>query len=298
MSWKNSPALAWAGLVLAAIFWAGNALVARAFSHSIPPFTLAFWRWSMALALLLPFVAAPIWRHRQDLRRAGWRVPLLAALGIAGYNCFLYSAAHSTAALNLTLVSTCLPLALFLGSGLLLGEWPGSRAWLGIGLATLGLFWLIARGDWAVLAGLSFNPGDLLMLVGVLDWALYTLLLRRWTPLLPLPAPALLGVLVLLGVPILLPLYLWEFSSGARFVLSLENLSAIAYTAIGASLTAYVLWNHGVKMVGAAQASLSSYLMPVFTALLGWLLLGEGLQHYHWVGGALIFGGLLLSNRA
>ncbi|MBM7060203.1 DMT family transporter [Pseudomonas sp. UL073] len=295
--WRDSPALAWVGLVLASLCWAGNALVARAFAGEIPPFSLAFWRWSTALLVLLPFVVRPLWRHRQQLRAAGWRLWALAALGIAGYNCFLYSAAHSTAALNLTLVNTCLPLALFLGSGLLLGEWPSRRAWLGIGVATVGLLWLIARGNWQLLAGLSFNPGDLLMLLAVLDWALYTLLLRRWSAHLQVPALVQLGVLILLGVPLLLPLYLFELASGARFVPSAHNLSAIGYTALCASLVAYFLWNHAIRVVGAARAALSNYLMPLFTALLGWLLLGEGLQPYHWAGGALIFAGLLLATR-
>ena len=64
-----------------------------------------------------------------------------------------------------------------------------------------------------------------------------------------------------------------------------------------ASLLAYLAWNHGVKVIGAAKAALSNYLMPVFTALLGWLLLGEGLQPYHWAGAGLIFAGLLLATR-
>ncbi|MNY73512.1 putative DMT superfamily transporter inner membrane protein [compost metagenome] len=64
-----------------------------------------------------------------------------------------------------------------------------------------------------------------------------------------------------------------------------------------ASLLAYLSWNHGLKVLGAARASLFSYLMPVFAALLGWLLLGERLAFYHWLGGALIFAGLLLATR-
>jgi drug/metabolite transporter (DMT)-like permease len=43
--------------------------------------------------------------------------------------------------------------------------------------------------------------------------------------------------------------------------------------------------------------SLTNYLMPVFTALLGYLVLGESLQGYHWLGGAMIFAGLLLGTR-
>lgn len=295
---SGSRSLATLGLLLAVLCWSGNALVARAFAGEIPPFALSFWRWCLALSLLLPFVLAPLWRHRAALRRAGWRLLVLGGLGIAGYNSMLYSAAQTTVAINITLVNTCLPLMTFIGAGLLLGEWPQRRAWWGMGLAASGLLVLISRGSWATLAALSFNRGDLIMLLAVADWALYSLLLRRWASyLLPIPALALLGMLMLLGVPLILPFYLYELSQGARFAVTPSNLGAIAYTALFASLVAYLAWNHGVRVLGAAKAALSNYLMPVFTAVLGWLLLGEGLQPFHWLGGGLIFAGLLLGTR-
>ncbi|WP_300653602.1 DMT family transporter [Pseudomonas sp.] len=286
------------GLLLAVLCWSGNALVARAFAGDIPPLALSFWRWCLALTLLLPFVLAPLWRHRPQLRAAGWRLLVLGGLGIAGYNSMLYSAAQTTAAVNITLVNTCLPLMTFIGAGLLLGEWPQRRAWWGMGLAAIGLLVLITQGSWTTLTTLSFNRGDLIMLLAVADWALYSLLLRHWAKyLLPIPALALLGVLMLLGVPLILPFYLYELSQGARFVVTPSNLGAIAYTAVFASLVAYLAWNHGVRVLGAAKAALSSYLMPVCTAALGWLLLGEGLQAFHWLGGGLIFAGLLLGTQ-
>ncbi|WP_271410744.1 DMT family transporter [Pseudomonas sp. Q1-7] len=289
--------LAWLGLLVASFFWAGNALVARAFHDAIPPFTLAFWRWSLALAILLPFVGRAMWAHREGLRRAGWRLLLVAALGISTFSVLLYFAARTTVAINLTLLNTCLPLATFIGAGILLNEWPPRRAWLGLLVATVGLLVLIAQGRLAMLAALSFNPGDLIMLLAVLDWALYTLLLRRWSQHFQLPPLVLLGAFILCGVPLLLPFYLLELADGQRFELSVENLAAIAYTGICASLLAYLLWNHGIRVLGVAKAVLTNYLMPVFTALLGYLLLGEGLQAYHWFGGALIFAGLLLATR-
>ncbi|SDI26325.1 Threonine/homoserine efflux transporter RhtA [Pseudomonas benzenivorans] len=295
---SSSRSLATLGLLLAVLCWSGNALVARAFAGEIPPFALSFWRWCLALSLLLPFVLAPLWRHRAALRQAGWRLLVLGGLGIAGYNSMLYSAAQTTVAINITLVNTCLPLMTFIGAGLLLGEWPQRRAWWGMGLAAVGLLVLISRGSGATLAALSFNRGDLIMLLAVADWALYSLLLRRWASyLLPIPALALLGMLMLLGVPLILPFYLYELSQGARFAVTPSNLGAIAYTAVFASLVAYLAWNHGVRVLGAAKAALSNYLMPVFTAVLGWLLLGEGLQPFHWLGGGLIFAGLLLGTR-
>lgn len=288
---------AFAGLLLAVLCWAGNALIARAFYAEIPPLSLSFWRWLLATCLLVPFVAPSIWAHRQTLRAAGWRLPVVAAFGIASYNSLLYTAAQSTEAINLTLLNTCLPLFTFIGGGLLLGEWPARRAWFGMAIAAGGLLYLISRGSWAVFSSLSFQTGDLIMLVAVLAWALYTLLLRRWSRFLQVPPLTLLCVLMLIGLPLITPFYLLELSRVGGFSATPANLGAIAYTAIFASLVAYLGWNHGVKTVGAAKAAMVTYLMPVFTAILGWLVLGEGLRGFHWVGGGLIFAGLLLSTR-
>ncbi|MBK3870458.1 DMT family transporter [Stutzerimonas frequens] len=295
MSARQGPAFA--GLLIAVLCWSGNALVGRAFHDSIPPLSLSFWRWVLATSLLLPFVAKGIWTHRATLRAAGWRLPVLAAMGIASYNSLLYTAAQSTEAINLTLVNTCLPLATFIGAGFLLGEWPLRRAWLGMAVAAGGLLYLISRGSWQTFASLSFQRGDLIMLLAVLAWALYTLLLRRWARHLLVPPLVLLGVLMLLGLPLILPFYLLELGRVGGFALTLSNLAAIGYTAVFASLVAYVGWNHGVRIVGAGRAAMVMYLMPVFTALLGWLLLGEALRTFHWIGGALIFAGLLLATR-
>jgi drug/metabolite transporter (DMT)-like permease len=295
MSARQGPAFA--GLLIAVLCWSGNALVGRAFHDSIPPLSLSFWRWVLATSLLLPFVAKGIWTHRATLRAAGWRLPVLAAMGIASYNSLLYTAAQSTEAINLTLVNTCLPLATFIGAGFLLGEWPLRRAWFGMAVAAGGLLYLISRGSWQTFASLSFQSGDLLMLLAVLAWALYTLLLRRWARHLLVPPLVLLGVLMLLGLPLILPFYLLELGRVGGFALTPSNLAAIGYTAVFASLVAYVGWNHGVKVVGAGRAAMVMYLMPVFTALLGWVLLGEALRTFHWIGGALIFAGLLLATR-
>lgn len=297
-SLNHSRLLALLGLLLANLCWSGNALVARAFAGDIAPFTLSFWRWCLALALLLPLVTLALWRHRCALRCAGWRLLVLGGLGIAGYNSLLYSAAQTTAAINISLVNTCLPLVTFIGAGLLLNEWPARRAWWGMALAVVGLAVLISQGQWSRLASLSFNQGDLIMLLAVVDWALYSLLLRRWSAYLqPIPPLALLGAFMLLGLPLILPFYLFELSQGTHLVLNAANLAAVAYTAIFASLLAYLAWNHGIRVVGAARAALTNYSMPVFTALLGWVLLNESLQLYHWLGAVMIFGGLLLATR-
>ncbi|MNJ59043.1 putative DMT superfamily transporter inner membrane protein [compost metagenome] len=193
------------------------------------------------------------------------------------------------------MLNTCIPLATFISAGFLLKEWPSQRAWLGMLIAVCGLLVLISQARLENLLGLSFNPGDLVMLLAVLSWALYTVLLRRWSAYFALPPLVLLAAFVSVGVVVILPFYLMELRQVGGFEVSTRTLGAIGYTALLASLVAYVTWNQGVKIIGAANASLALYSMPVFAAVLAYVLLGETLQGFHWMGGALIFGGLLLA---
>ena len=115
-------------------------------------------------------------------------------------------------------------------------------------VAAGGLLYLISRGSWQPFASLSFQRGDLIMLLAVLAWALYTLLLRRWARHLLVPPLVLLGVLMLLGLPLILPFYLLELGRVGGFALTPSNLAAIGYTAVFASLLAYLAWNHGIRV--------------------------------------------------
>lgn len=282
-----------AGLVVCTLAWAGNALIARASVGLLPPVSLSFWRWATALLLLLPFTARGVWRHRQVLLDHRWQVVTLSALSISTYNTLLYLAAQSTTAINITLVNTGLPVAAFIWTLIILHELPTRATVLGAMLSFCGLLVILTTGQPQRLLELEFNPGDLIMIIAVLAWGLYSVLLRRW--MLPVPGLTQLSAMLLCGVPLLLPFYIWEFTQVGAMPLSLHTAGAIAYTAIVASLVAYLAWNNGVKVLGPATASLFSYLMPVFTALLGVLLLGEVLRWYHVLGGTLTFLGLLLA---
>ena len=69
------------------------------------------------------------------------------------------------------------------------------------------------------------------------------------------------------------------------------------YVTVFASIVAYLSWNFGVRVLGANQASMFNFLIPVFSALIAIPVLGEGLQTYHLVGAGFIFTSLWLSNR-
>ena len=66
-------------LVLAVFFWSGNFIVGRGIHNDIPPITLAFWRWAIALLIVLPFSLGPMMRQR-DLIGRNWKILTLLAI--------------------------------------------------------------------------------------------------------------------------------------------------------------------------------------------------------------------------
>jgi drug/metabolite transporter (DMT)-like permease len=280
-------------LVLPALFWAGNALMARASVGTIPPVALNFWRWVGAGLLLLPFTFRDVLASAPVLR-SHWKAILAqAVVSVTAYNTLLYLSVQTTSAINATLVGSSLPLMVLLLSRLWLGEAIRPQAVLGILVSALGLVAVVTRGDPGRIFDLGQTPGDGIMLMATLSWALYSVMLRRF----PVPvAPfTLLTCHIVLGVVVALPFFLWERSTGLVLDMSPHNLGVVAYTVVFASLAAYYFWIGGVAAVGAATAGQFTYLIPLFTAILGVLLLGEEFRWFHALGGGLIFGGIALA---
>ena len=295
---NNSPRPANASpyllLTLTALFWAGNAVMARALHNLLPPATMAFWRWVLALLLLFPFVMRPMYEQRALLRADWARLALLGVLGVGCYNTFLYAALQTTTATNGVLISSITPLLIVLIGRALFGVRMTHRQKVGILLSLAGVVGIVSRGDISVLAQLDFNHGDLLLVGAAFTWALYTVLLR-WRPA-GIGTLAFLGATVVGGIVLLmLPLYLVELASGRVAVWNAATSAGMVYFAVFPSILAYLFWNRGVKQVGANRAGLFLYLIPVFGIVLAITFLGERLHLFHLVGAALIFTGIYIS---
>ena len=281
-------------LTFTALFWVGNAIVARAARKLVPPVALAFWRWTIALAIVLPFA----WRHlRRDapVIRANWKILLvLGALGIGAFNTLLYSGLQSTTALNAMLLQSGQPALILLLGAIHMGDNTTFRQIVGAAIALIGVVWIIARGNINALSTLSFNAGDVIVGVAVSVWAVYSVLLRHRPLVHPL---SLLAVTLIIGIVIIVPFYAVEFGSGRYVILQRESLLAIGYVSIFPSVLAYLFFNRGVELIGSAAAGMSLNIMPIMGAGLAILFLDEHLQGFHAIGMASIVAGILLAGR-
>jgi len=283
-------------LILAALCWGANFVVGRALNNDIPPLAFNFWRWTIALVFLLPFSGLKVWQYRRIVRRHLPLTIMLAATGVAGFNSLVYTALHSTTAINAALMISTVPLLVPTLSYLFFKTPLTGRQALGTAVSMVGALVVIAHGNLAHILALDFSVGDLLVLTAAFFWSLYTAFYHRRPH--EIPPVDYLVIISLLGILMLLPFYLHELVTVGGFPLNKINITAILYVALFASVIAFIAWNHGVVQIGANKAGLFIHFMPVFSAILAIIFLHEKLYMYHFVGVVFVSLGIILSSRS
>ena len=287
--------LAYAGLAFAVLCWAANTVLARGVVKEVHPMALSFWRWAVALALILPFGFQYLKRDYPIIRNNKLRLSVLAFFSVAVYNSLLYVAAHFTTANNMSIVTATLPAITIVTAWLLIHEKPTSSEITGVIISALGMMGIIFKGSPANLYHLIFNYGDLLVVGSMVSWSLYSVFLRKFKIL--LHPVSLLTMTICLGIIFIAPFYLWEIIVTNDFSLSLQVLPIFLFLGIFPSILAYLCWNNGVAKVGPSTSAMFLYLLPIFAAFLAFTFLDEKIHLYHLSGGSLIFIGLYLANR-
>ncbi|MCU0564206.1 MAG: DMT family transporter [Desulfobacterales bacterium] len=282
---RNTGILPYLVLALAPLCWAANIVLARGVAELIPPAAFAFWRWSLAALLVVPFARRHLAADREALARGWKRLLLLAVLGISGFNALLYTAVHTTTAINGALIQTSMPAVIAVLTLGLYRERLTPRQTAGIGLCIAGAVLVVLRGELRTLATMGVATGDLLMVAAVLCYGLYSVLLRRRPAIHPL---SFLAATFALGAAGLLPAYVAELAVRGGFALTREVALSVVFVAIFPSIVAYFCWNKGVDRVN---------LIPVFASLLSTWLLGESVRGFHIAGMALIAGGMFVFYR-
>ncbi len=286
---SNGRQLAATSLMAAIIFWSGSNLVAKLAAGNIPPGSITFWRWFLAFIVMTPFCLKEAVIKRRIIFK---KLPYffgLGALGMVIYQGALYFGAKDTTATNIGLLLGCVPVFTQLFAAFLLGEKVTAKQAIGLVLSITGLLIVISQGQLKGILSLQFNPGDQLIVLGVAGYALYTVLSKRWQ--LPFSTLTSLYVQVSCSVILLVPFVVtspsWSVNS--------QNMALIAYAGIMASVAAPFCWLWGIRILTAAQSTLFFYLIPLVTALLSSLFLGESIHGYHLVGGIIAFAGLAVS---
>lgn len=271
------------------LIWSGNMTINQLSVGAIAPSSIAFLRWLLALAVMTPFVLPAVLRHRDEIRRQWPKLALLGLLGMGLWQGLAYVAAETTTATNMGILAAMVPLLTVLLSALILREHPSLGGVLGGVLAFVGVTVLLGRGNPFSLLQLQVAFGDALMVVAATCYALYGVMLKRWS--MNLPPWVMLYAQVCFAVLFLLPPYLM----GPMTPIDSQNIGLIIYAGIPASVITTFLWMRAVRQIGANQSSIFINLMPLFSALIAMAFLGEQVAGFHITGGVLILAGVIMA---
>jgi len=278
---------------VATLTWATNIALGRWMRADLGPATLAAGRYAISSALL----ALLLTRRPPQARRLAPHGRLLAAMALTGVALFspvLYLGLRYTTTVNATLINGFGPLITGALAALLIRE-PMSRPQVTGAIAGLiGIAILISGGSAAVWQGAGVNPGDLIIVLAVSLWSLYSVIGRRvMHERSVLSATALSSFL---GTALLVLFALVEVRSLPPDVTP-QVVLLVIYIGIVPSVGGILAWNAGVKRLGASGAMVFYNTLPLYGALIGFLALGEPIGPAHLVGGVLIVGGGLWAAR-
>jgi drug/metabolite transporter (DMT)-like permease len=259
--------------------------------QEMPPWTFCCSRALIADLILLPFVAGH-YRDMINLLRQRWlEAAFIGAIGLGLTQGVTIMALSYTSAINVGIIFALAPMVTMLLARVVLAE--PMNGWQGVGLAVafVGVVAIAVHGSLALLLGLKIGLGDLFAFVAILLFAGYTVLLKRAK--FELPTLPLLAILLGAGGAAALPFSLWEIAHGEHEHLATTGYIALAYTAVIGGAFMYFLYNWSVGVLGAARAGTLIYLQTVFATFFAWLILGEAIKWYHFMGGGLVVVGIL-----
>ncbi len=257
-------------LVVCYTLWGGGMIAMKYAFESFDVLHVVFAR--VAFAALFYLALFPKWRHI-PYRKGDWKFLVLLVMfePCLFFLCETFSMKYTTASQG-GVIAACFPLCTAVAAWLFLKEKLTARTVLAIVLAVLGVAGssYFAEGD-----ARASNPllGNLLMFGAVLSSSGYAVcarfIARRYSFLSISAVQAIGGALVFL--PFL-------FLSPMPRSITLPALGGLLYMGIGVGIAAYLLLNLSLKNLEAGIVSLFGNLIPVFTLIFAWLILGERLN--------------------
>ena len=277
-------------IVMAMVFWSFSFIWTRVAILSFPPMTLITLRLIIASALL--FLVAIVSGKFQKLRRKDLKLFLLLAF----FEPFLYYVGETygltmvESTLASVIVST-IPLFAPILAFLILRERIGWANIAGIVISLVGVFFVIYQPG----GGFSANPwGVALLFLAVFAAICYATTLRKISTYY-----STLNVIFyqsLIGLGFFIPtFFMTDFPVVMSIHITNESLVALIMLSVFASVVAFVLFAGAVREVGVTRTNVFVNLIPVFTAILSWLILDEIITISKWFGILIVVLGLFIS---
>ncbi len=288
---KNSYLLGLACAVTAAVIWSSSFIALKIALFSMPPMSIIFFRMLLASGIFIFFYKkiASEKLNNKDI----FYIILMIVLEPGLYFVFEIKALEFTSASQAGAIASIMPLLTAIGASLVLKESISKYLIFGSFLAMAGAVWLSL---FAVAETNAPNPllGNSLEFLAMTCAAGYTLTLKYLSK--RFSALFLTAIQSFGGVLFFLPLFIFEWQSSGLSV-SLDALLALFYLGFVVTLGGYGLFNYALTIAPASKIANTINLMPAFTILLAFIILGESLSYAQLLCVGVIFLGVIISQK-
>ena len=282
-------------MVLATLFWGGNAIAGKLASHDWQPFTVTFVRWLIVAIILIPFAKKHIRKDWATIRKNWLILCLLSSFSMALFNLLMYLALNYTSAINVSIEQASMPAMIMLANFIFLSQRISWLQLIGLASSIVGVLAICSQGDIPSLVDQGVNRGDAYMLLACAFYAAYTFGLR-WKP--DLHWLSFIWVLAIGATAMSLPWAVWEWRSVELSMPGVNGLLVLLYIIIFPTIVAQIFYARGVQLIGGNRAGLFINLVPIFGSILAIFILQEKFQLFHGIGLILVVGGIMVAERA
>jgi drug/metabolite transporter (DMT)-like permease len=262
--------------------------------EEMDPYSFNAMRFIFATAML-SFVAHKRGYSLKVRKEHFWKLVGIGIVGNVFYQLFFIIGVNYTYAANAAVMLGTIPIWVALLSQFFTEEKLTLYKSLGVFFAFAGVTFIIMGGD----DTLSFESetffGNIIILVAAVCWATFTILSRKYLRVYsPLQYSAFmsqvgLAGLLLIGLPFMVNL---DWSG-----ISIVGYGGILYSGALSVGLAYIIWNNGVKKIGAVRTAAYQNLVPVLGLVFGLILLGEELTVLQYIGAGLVIIGIVLARK-
>ncbi|SJZ68989.1 DMT family transporter [Consotaella salsifontis] len=276
---------------LAAIFWGTNFEATRIVLSELSPWTAGATRFVIAAAAILLWLALTERIRLPVLRRNLLQFIVLGIVGVGGFNAALFVGMQTSSPVTAALIMGTSPLTTTLIDSAIRRRMPAGIALAGMAIGLFGVALTVGA-----FSGAHFARGDLLIALGSLAWALYTIGCRRWV-IDASPMETSTWTMVFGAISMVIAAFAVETPFAALTRISAVGWTAILHMALIGSVLAYIFWQIGIAARGPAATSVLFNLVPV-SALVVAAAFGRIPDWSQVLGVAIaIFGVLLASGR-
>lgn len=292
---SNSKLFIYSEALFAVIVWGASFIATKVALEEISPIAIVWLRFLMGVVIL--GFAVGLRRQFSLPDKKEWiYFALLGFLGITFHQWLQSNGLQTSEAGTTAWIVATTPVFMALLGWFLLKEGLGWLKILGIFLAFIGVLVVVSKGDFGSISIGRFGaPGDKLILISAVNWAVFSALSRRG--LKSHPASLMMLYVMLFG---------WIFTSilfvGMQGFLEIGELTprgwlGVAFLGIFCSGLAYIAWYDALKVLATAETGVFLYIEPLVAVVVAFLVLGEAITPASLIGGAVILFGVWLVNR-